>query len=58
MSQVKGITCIKQSSTGERERGASFLVFGSIAWWNLSLLSSRSVVEVCVMPVLMYGSEN
>ena len=25
---------------------------------DISLLSSRSVLECCVMPILMYGSEN
>ena len=38
----------------------SFFMFGSIGVYqgDLSPLSARSVVEVCVMPVLIYGSEN
>ena len=38
----------------------SFFLFGSIGVYqgNLNLLSAQSVVEVCVMPVLMYGLEN
>ena len=57
---MKGTTCVKQVSTGEHERGASFLVVGGIGVYqgDLSLLSSWSVVEVCVIPVLMNGSEN
>ena len=35
-------------------------MFGSIGVYqgDLSSLSAQSLVEVCVMPVLMYGSEN
>ena len=34
-------------------------MFGTISVYqrDLSPLSARSVIEVCVMPVLMYGSE-
>ena len=38
----------------------AFFAFGSIGAFqgDLSPLSSRSVVETCVMPVLLFGSEN
>ena len=38
----------------------AFFAYGSIGAFqgDLSPLSSRSVVETCVMPVLLFGSEN
>ena len=42
------------------KKARSFFMFGSIGVYqgDFSPLSAQSVVEVCVMLVLMYGSEN
>ena len=45
---------------GIKKARRSFFHFGSIGVFqgDLSPLSSRTVVESCVLPVLLYGSEN
>ena len=49
--------CIKENIKKSR---CAFFHFGSIGAFqvDISPLSSRSVLESCVMPVLLYGAEN
>ncbi len=43
-----------------RKTRRAFFLFGSIGVFhgNLSPLSSVSILETCVVPILLYGSEN
>ena len=56
----QGNLMVNRAVEEDIKKARSFFHFGAIGVFqgDLSPLSSRAVVESCVMPVLLYGCEN
>ena len=57
---VRDLTASKQVDENIKKARRTFFHYGTLGTFqgNLNPLSTGSIIQTCVMPVLMYGSEN